>query len=215
MGSYFTMGTITEALFKRVMRMDRYIIRDATAYEDRNHHIDLYLQGCEELCNKFEISVDVKGDKKAKRCNNNVMDSIIIVEYVGVEGKVGMIEGKQDAIAFKLGDVFYLLDRKRLRDICYSIAPPDSQTTSNVDEAIKNTILYKRPPDSSRKKDSVHRGIMLYISINKVDKAELTDPITIPNELLQWHDNMMIRFKNGEDIQQEVYDFGKHKDSPI
>lgn len=98
-------GKEAEEKFYSIMSEKTQDIRRATEEENIKGQFDIICKG---------IKYDVKGEKRYNRNDKQVDSSMVWIEIRNVHGERGWIKGDSDKIAFLKGNVFHIVDRKKL-----------------------------------------------------------------------------------------------------
>lgn len=107
----------------------------ATEDQNKYEHIDFFVDG---------ISVDVKGEKKENRYDKDITKELIWLEFKNVKGNKGWMNSNVQKIAFKIGESYYVFDRKILLKFCNEFIK-DRNIYSSAIEKKHPGKLYQRP----------------------------------------------------------------------
>lgn len=120
-GSAFEAGQKTEDRFAAIARASGYSVTNANSRQERIDHFDFIIQR-----DKGPLRVEVKGIKNFAILHNGRMTKdFFLIEWVGVAGFQGWIDGKADIIAFEREDGFYLVPRKTLLNVASRLCSSD------------------------------------------------------------------------------------------
>lgn len=129
----FDRGSKSEDNWVALMQSRGNKVKKATFEQDTKLHIDFWITN--KLGNTY--SVDIKSPKKYTRLGAVLSDEVW-VEYKNVIGKNGWLLGKADFIAFELSQVFLMVKRVDLKNLC------DKLININIKAVSSEKALYKR-----------------------------------------------------------------------
>jgi len=98
-------GKEAEERFYAIMSASTQDIRRATEEENIKGQFDIVCEG---------VRYDVKGEKRYNRKDKHPDTNTVWIEVRNVNGDRGWIKGDADKIAFLKGNVFHIVDRKKL-----------------------------------------------------------------------------------------------------
>lgn len=207
-------GKLTELLFIKEARSRSYLVEQSSSYDNKMKHIDVILingppkvkykepKNMEELLNWAPIwpeykTIDIKNAKRINRNDTNTADYLLILEYKNIGGNDGWLFGKADALAFKVHDSFYIMDREDLVELACGIVPttstvhrpPDTRASfSYKEKALTQHELYGR----FERKDA-----MAFIKLNDVVVATVAK-WSINKLHIDWYNNLMSMLQNNQ-----------------
>ena len=128
-----SIGLNAEKSFKKSLEFLNFNVKAASTYEQIHEHIDFHIDN-----GSLKFTVDVKAQKNT----THPTEDQLWIEFKNVLGHIGWLYGKSDCIAFEVDNFFYIVNRKKLINLCESKIDFNSRANHPADCLYK---IYNRP----------------------------------------------------------------------